>query len=256
MRLRRGPVRRSPARPTSSSTEPRVSGASRRAPPRKTVRFTDFLRTTALISAAAASPLGATTARRSCGLDGDDLVVPVSAGWWVFGGSDGSCGWGATTRRRRRSLAARERPDAGVSARGGSRPHGSTGSGPCWSPRSPRRDRIGAAAGSGGRRRFAIIWTLAWRRQAPAVTAIEERDGARFYVERTSPLQPIKLVRTPGFRSNLFELTGSGPARGGRGEASLRACAPCRRRHRRAGGLSRCHSLGWRAAARRAGRGL
>jgi hypothetical protein len=56
---------------------------------------------------------------------------------------------------------------------------------------------------------FAIIWALAWRRQASAVTAIEERDGARFYVERTSPLKPIRLVRTPGFRSNLFELNGS-----------------------------------------------
>jgi hypothetical protein len=56
---------------------------------------------------------------------------------------------------------------------------------------------------------FAIIWALAWRRQASAVTAIEERDGARFYVEQTSPLDPIKLVRTPGFRSNLFELNGA-----------------------------------------------
>jgi hypothetical protein len=56
---------------------------------------------------------------------------------------------------------------------------------------------------------FAIIWALGWRRQASAVTAIEERDGARFYVERTSPLQPIRLVRTPGFRSNLFELNGT-----------------------------------------------
>jgi hypothetical protein len=56
---------------------------------------------------------------------------------------------------------------------------------------------------------FAIIWALAWRRQSAAVIAIEERDGARFYVERTSPLQPIKLVRTPGFRSNLFELNGA-----------------------------------------------
>ena len=36
---------------------------------------------------------------------------------------------------------------------------------------------------------FAIIWSLAWRRQASAVTAIEERDGARFYIEKTSPLQ-------------------------------------------------------------------
>ena len=43
----------------------------------------------------------------------------------------------------------------------------------------------------------------------PAVTAIEERDGARFYIERTSPLQPMKLVRTPGFRSNLLEMNGA-----------------------------------------------
>ena len=46
---------------------------------------------------------------------------------------------------------------------------------------------------------FAIIWALAWRRQDAAVVAIEERDGARFYVDRTSPFQPIRLIRTPGF---------------------------------------------------------
>jgi hypothetical protein len=46
---------------------------------------------------------------------------------------------------------------------------------------------------------FAIIWSLAWRRQEAAVAAIEERDGARFYVDRTSPLRAIQLIRTPGF---------------------------------------------------------
>ena len=56
---------------------------------------------------------------------------------------------------------------------------------------------------------FAIIWALAWRRQASAVAAIEERDGARFYIDKTSPLKPIRLIRTPGFRSNLFELDGA-----------------------------------------------
>ena len=35
---------------------------------------------------------------------------------------------------------------------------------------------------------FAIIWALAWRRQEQAVAAVEERDGVRFYVDRTSPL--------------------------------------------------------------------
>jgi hypothetical protein len=46
---------------------------------------------------------------------------------------------------------------------------------------------------------FAIIWSLAWRRQESAVAAVEERDGVRFYVDRTSPLAAIRLVRTPGF---------------------------------------------------------
>ena len=46
---------------------------------------------------------------------------------------------------------------------------------------------------------FCIIWALAWRRQASAVAAIEERDAVRFYIDRTSPMQPMRLVRTPGF---------------------------------------------------------
>ena len=51
---------------------------------------------------------------------------------------------------------------------------------------------------------FAIIWALAWRRQDAAVAAIEERDGVRFYVEKTSPLQPMQLVRTPGFSGSFL----------------------------------------------------
>jgi hypothetical protein len=50
----------------------------------------------------------------------------------------------------------------------------------------------GVAAG------FAIIWALAWRRQDAAVTAIEERDGFRFYVDRTGVFTPIRLIRTRG----------------------------------------------------------
>src|SRR4051795_2031443 len=45
---------------------------------------------------------------------------------------------------------------------------------------------------------FAIIWALAWRRQDAAVAAIEERDGFRFYIDKTPPLSPIRLVRTRG----------------------------------------------------------
>ena len=46
---------------------------------------------------------------------------------------------------------------------------------------------------------FPIILALTLRRQEAAVSAIEERDAARFYVDRTSPFHPIRLVRTPGF---------------------------------------------------------
>jgi hypothetical protein len=47
---------------------------------------------------------------------------------------------------------------------------------------------------------YAILVALAWRRQEAAVTAIEERDGVRFYVVSTSPLRGISLVRAPGYR--------------------------------------------------------
>jgi hypothetical protein len=47
---------------------------------------------------------------------------------------------------------------------------------------------------------YAILVALAWRKQEAAVTAIEGRDGARFYVLPTSPFRGIELVRTPGYR--------------------------------------------------------
>ncbi len=49
---------------------------------------------------------------------------------------------------------------------------------------------------------FFLLAALWWRRQPSAVQAIEERDGVRFYIERTSPFEPTKLIRTPGFRKN------------------------------------------------------
>ncbi|HEY2217512.1 MAG TPA: hypothetical protein VGH21_08445 [Solirubrobacteraceae bacterium] len=54
---------------------------------------------------------------------------------------------------------------------------------------------------------FAIIWALAWRRQDSAVAAIEERDGVFFYVRRTSPVGPMSLERTPGFKALRPERT-------------------------------------------------
>ena len=48
---------------------------------------------------------------------------------------------------------------------------------------------------------FGIALALWWRRQDAAVAAIEERDGVRFHVLRTSPFRAIALARTPGFKA-------------------------------------------------------
>ena len=183
------------------------------------MRFVDFLRTTVLTSAAAASLLAAVTLAGAAGL-GDDLVVPVAAGWWVLSGVIGLwLGRRGDTSPPIASLLASARTQASLPEVDPSRTVlnrlwplllSTLGAGALGFilPQVPA-----IAAG------FAIIWSLAWRRQSSAVTAIEERDGARFYVVRTSPLQPIQLVRTPGFRSNLLELNGVKASRSARPHA-------------------------------------
>lgn len=174
------------------------------------MRFTDFLRTTVLLSAAAASALAAVTVAGASG-SSDDLLVPVSAGWWAIAGLLGArLGRRAETSSPIASLLASARTQSSLPE-----VHpGRTLLNRLW-PLLASTIGAGAlafllpqvpAVATG----FAIIWALAWRRQSSAVAAIEERDGVRFYVEPTSPLKPIRLARTPGFRSNLFELNGAG----------------------------------------------
>ena len=177
------------------------------------MRFADFLRTTVLISAAAATALAAVTLAGVVG-GGHGLILPIAAGWWLASGAIGLwLGRRAATSPPIATLLASARrqsslPDVNpalvvlnrlwpllISTLG-------AGASGVVLPQVPA-----IAAG------FAIIWALAWRRQSRAVTAIEERDGTRFYVERTSPLRPIQLVRTPGFRTNLMELNGSAASR-------------------------------------------
>lgn len=173
------------------------------------MRFSDFLRTTVLLSAGAASALAAVTVLGAAN-GGDDLVVAFGAAWWLLAGAIGLwLGRRAETSPPIATLLSSARTLPSL---------------PEVNPARTLLNRlwpllvstIGAgavafvmpqvAAVATG---FAVIWALAWRRQASAVTAIEERDGARFYVEQTSPMKPIRLVRTPGFRSNRFELNGS-----------------------------------------------
>ena len=173
------------------------------------MRFADFLRTTVLISGAAASALAAVTVVGALG-NGGGLVVFVALGWWVVAAAIGIwLGRGGGTSAQIASLLASARMQPSLPE-----VHpGRTLINRLW-PLLVSTIGAGALAfvlpqvptvATG----FAIIWALAWRRQPSAVTAIEERDGARFYIQRTSPFKPIRLVRTPGFRSNLFELNGS-----------------------------------------------
>jgi hypothetical protein len=173
------------------------------------VRFTDFLRMTVFISAGAASLLAAVTVAGAVA-NGEEGVVAVAAGWWVVAALLGI--WigrrDQTTESISNLLAAARMPTTLPEVRP-------------WRTVLNRLwplflCTLGAAAISfllpqvaGVATGFAIIWALAWRRQAAAVAAIEERDGARFYIDKTSPIKPIKLVRIPGFRSNLFELNGA-----------------------------------------------
>jgi len=173
------------------------------------MRFSEFLHTTVLLSAAAATVLALVTLAGANGT-GNSLVLPVGAAWWVLAALVGIwLGRRAQTSGPIATLLASARSQTSL-------PEVHPGRivlNRLWPllictigagalafvlPQAPA-----VAAG------FAIIWSLAWRRQSSAVTAIEERDGTRFYVEHTSPFRPIRLVRTPGFRSNLMQMNGA-----------------------------------------------
>jgi hypothetical protein len=44
---------------------------------------------------------------------------------------------------------------------------------------------------------YGLMWALAWRKQAGAVEAIEDRDAVHFWIVRSSPFRPMKVVRVP-----------------------------------------------------------
>jgi hypothetical protein len=174
------------------------------------MRFTDFLKATVMTSAAAATLLAAITV--ATGSRDDPLLVTFAAGWWLLAALVG-----ATLGRR----AETSPPIARLLAAARS-----TKALPEVHPTRILFNRLWplllctvvaaglafafpqiAAIATG----FAIIWALSWRRQDAAVTAIEERDGVRYYVERTSPLQPIQLLRTPGYKANMWQFEDAEP---------------------------------------------
>ena len=178
------------------------------------MRFTDFLKATVLISAGAATALAAVTAV-AAGYDLNYALVFFAAVWWLVAGAMGL--W--LGRRAQASP-----PIARLLA--------SATTAPALPELQPARILLNrlwplllctVLAGSLAflfpqvpaiATGFTIIWALAWRRQESAVSAIEDRDGVRFYVERTSPVQPIRLLRTPGFYSSFPSVNGAGKAEG------------------------------------------
>jgi hypothetical protein len=165
------------------------------------VRFADFLKSTVLLSAGAATALATVTALAATASSETRLVL-VCAAWWVLAAVIGALlGRRAETSPPIARLLAAARASTALPEQ---RP-GAILLNRLWplllfavlagglAFLAPQIPGIGAG--------FAIIWALAWRRQHAAVTAIEERDGVRFYVMRTSPLRPIALQRTPGFKA-------------------------------------------------------
>lgn len=173
------------------------------------MRFHEFLRTTVLMSAGSATALALVAIVAGAG-HGELVVLAIA--WWLIGGVVGLwIGRESHISQAIGSVLAAARAQRSL---------------PEMSPARTVLNRLwplmvvtivavaigfvepqipAIAAG------FAIVWALAWRRQASAVKAIEDRDGARFYVDHTSPLSPIRLVRTPGFRANHPELQHTPP---------------------------------------------
>ena len=173
------------------------------------MRFADFLKSTVVLSAGAATAL-ATMTVLVAGADADATLVFVLAAWWTI-----ALGVGAWLGRRAETSPPIARLLAGAR-------HSSTL--PEQRPAAMLLNRLwpllastilalalalvapqipGIAAG------FAMAWALAWRRQDAAVQAIEERDGVAFYLESTSAVKPIQLVRTPGLRRELTAVDGT-----------------------------------------------
>ena len=173
------------------------------------MRFVDLLKTTVLLSGGAATTLGVLTVAGATRED-DSTLVFVTAGWWVAAALIGIL---LGRRAQVTPPISRLLADAKAATMMPEHRPGAVVMNRLWplvistvvaggltflAPQIP-----GIATG------FAIIWALAWRRQDSAVLAIEERDGVTFFVERTSPLRPIQLVRTPGFRREVPSFNGS-----------------------------------------------
>jgi hypothetical protein len=162
------------------------------------VRFVDFLKATVMLSAGSATFL-ATLTVLSVREDADATLIEVAIGWWLAAALIGA--W-LGRRNAASPPIARLLADARMQMSLPELRPGLTLLNRLW---PLLFSTIGAAAlgvfvpqVSAVAAGFAVIWALAWRRQEAAVAAIEDRDGFRFYIDKTPPFAPIRLIRTPG----------------------------------------------------------
>jgi len=164
------------------------------------VRFTDFLRTSVLLFAGGATTL-AIAAIGGATADDDHFLLAVAVAWWIVAAIVG--------------LWLGRRPETTEGIR---RLLSSARSSPTLPEQEPGRVVVNRmwplalfialaggiaflipqvpAIGAG----YSEIMALAWRKQSRAVAAIEDRDGVRFYVEKSPSFKPTQLVRTPWMR--------------------------------------------------------
>jgi hypothetical protein len=173
------------------------------------VRYTDFLKATVFLAAAEATALALVTVAVGAARDDRTLLI-FSLAWWTVAALMGA--WLGRRLQTTESIGALL-----ADAR-------STTTLPEIRPAAVMINRLWLLAASavlaaglswlfpqlaavvaGG----AILIALAWRKQERAVTAIEERDGVRFYVVPTSPFKRIEIVRTVGLR-RLRSVNGAG----------------------------------------------
>ena len=167
------------------------------------MRFTDFLRTSVLLFAGAATALAAVAIAGGQSKN-DTTLLYVAVAWWLIAAIAGL--W--IGRRAHTSTGiGRLLADARHSPSLPEQEPGRTMINRLW----PLIIVIAAAAGiaflvpqvpaiGAG---YALLVSLAWHTREAAVLAIEQRDGVKFYVVPNSAFRPIQLVRTPGLRSSF-----------------------------------------------------
>lgn len=160
--------------------------------------FTDLIRVTVLLTAAEATALAAIAVLGAQRQD-DTLTLLVGGGWWLAAIALGLwAGGGSRAADGVAPVLARARPATQL---------------PDETPTRIAVKRLwpiaftailagglgiffpGVAAIGAG---FALLVSLVWRHREAAVLAIEERDGARFFVLPGSALKPLELMRSPG----------------------------------------------------------